>query len=198
LCAVEQWKLAHGDTRTAAASVAKIRSLVPIIIPLRIGGDVTPLLDGTPSCPPILEATLAIAQGRNDSRSLEVLDSLLARGPMDVGAQSANLVAAQLHETRGDKRGALKVVRRRALTVGGLVSLAAGLREEGRLAEALGDKAGAVRAYSHYLALRINPEPALQQEVASIRAALSRLHGSATAADDQKANALNATTAGTH
>jgi tetratricopeptide (TPR) repeat protein len=176
LCAVEQWKLAHGDTRTAASSIARIRSIVPVITPLRIGGDVTPLLDETPSCPAMLEASLAAAPGHDDhGRALERLDSLLARGPMDFGAQSGGLLSAHLHESRGDLRGALRAVRRRPLTVGGLVSLAPALFQEGRLAELTGDKEGAKRAYLHYLALRLDPEPSLHSEVASVRDAMGRL-----------------------
>jgi hypothetical protein len=49
------------------------------------------------------------------------------------------------------------------------------LREEGRLAARLGDRAGAIRAYEHYLALRSNPEPALLPARDSIRAEVNRL-----------------------
>jgi eukaryotic-like serine/threonine-protein kinase len=176
LCAVEQWKLAHGDVRTASASIARIRGLAHVIAPLRIGGDVTPLVDETPSCPVMLEATLAAQIHSEDAgRALERLDSLLARGPMDFGAQTAGLLSARLHEERGDLRGALAAVRRRPLTVGGLVSLASALREEGRLAELVGDRRGALRAYLHYLALRVDPEPAMAPEVASVRDAVRRI-----------------------
>jgi hypothetical protein len=51
------------------------------------------------------------------------------------------------------------------------------LREEGRLAAAVGDTAGAIRAYDHYLALRATPsdyEPwRLQRD--SVRAELAAL-----------------------
>jgi hypothetical protein len=46
------------------------------------------------------------------------------------------------------------------------------LREEGRLAALLGDREGAIKAYSHYLALRYNPEPAVKPEVDRVRAQL--------------------------
>jgi hypothetical protein len=55
----------------------------------------------------------------------------------------------------------------------GLLSYA--LREEGRLAALAGDPAGAIRAYSHYLALRYNPEPSLKPQVDQVRAELARL-----------------------
>ena len=46
------------------------------------------------------------------------------------------------------------------------------LREEGRLASLTGDRAGAIRAYRHYLTLRSEAEPALQPEVRAVRAEL--------------------------
>ena len=45
------------------------------------------------------------------------------------------------------------------------------------LAALVGDRAGAIEAYSHYLALRHNPEPAVKPEVDSVRAELARLVG---------------------
>ena len=51
------------------------------------------------------------------------------------------------------------------------------LREEGRLAALVGDTAGAIGAYQHYLALRSDPEPPLRAERDSARAELARLVG---------------------
>jgi hypothetical protein len=51
------------------------------------------------------------------------------------------------------------------------------LREEGRLAALVGDRAGAIKAYSHYLALRHNPEPTVKPEVGRVRSELARLVG---------------------
>ena len=53
--------------------------------------------------------------------------------------------------------------------------MATHLREEGRLAAKLGDRAGAIRAYDHYLALRSNPEPALIADRDRVRAEVDRL-----------------------
>ena len=182
LCAVEQWNLAHGDTRTATAAISRLKAITPLIVPLRVGGDVTPLVGEEPSCPAILEATLAAELRRTDAEhALERLDSLLARGLTDVGAQIGGLTSAKLHEARGDYRGALDMVRRRPLVAGALVSLASSLREEGHLAELVGDRGAAIRAYQHYLALRVDPEPALVPEVAGVQAALRRLQNPAVA-----------------
>ncbi|MBA3560881.1 MAG: hypothetical protein H0W30_20085 [Gemmatimonadaceae bacterium] len=51
------------------------------------------------------------------------------------------------------------------------------MREEGRLAAATGDREGAIRAYSHYLALRENAEPSLAHQVAQVRAEFQKLIG---------------------
>ena len=51
------------------------------------------------------------------------------------------------------------------------------LREEGRLAALVGDREGAIKAYSHYLALRYNPEPSVKPEVDRVRAELALLVG---------------------
>ena len=53
--------------------------------------------------------------------------------------------------------------------------LATYLRMEGRLAERVGDRDGAIRAYEHYLALRHHPEPGTQTPADSVRAELTRL-----------------------
>ena len=38
-----------------------------------------------------------------------------------------------------------------------------------------GDRAGAIKAYRHYLALRSDPEPALRPAVEAVRAELAKL-----------------------
>jgi hypothetical protein len=49
------------------------------------------------------------------------------------------------------------------------------VREEGRLAALNGDVEGAIAAYEHYLALRSDPDPELEAEVADVRAEYERL-----------------------
>ena len=51
------------------------------------------------------------------------------------------------------------------------------LREEGRLLALSGDTTGAIRAYRHYLALRPDPEPIAQAEVAQVAQELATLVG---------------------
>ena len=90
----------------------------------------------------------------------------------------ANLILARLWEQLGDRANALRAVRRRSggFLLGPLY-LSTFLREEGRLAALTGDTTGAIRAYRHYLALRPNPEPIAQAEVAQVAQELATLVG---------------------
>jgi hypothetical protein len=79
----------------------------------------------------------------------------------------------------GHIAGALRAVRRcRHYDV--LMYLSPCLREEGRLARLVGDRAGAIKADRHYLALRYNPEPAVRPEVDRVRAELALLMSRST------------------
>jgi TolB-like protein len=86
------------------------------------------------------------------------------------------LVLVHAYEASGDDAGALRVIRR-GIWFQPPRNLSTLLREEGKLAARLGDRAGAVRALEHYLALRSNPEPPLRAERDSIQAEVNRLKG---------------------
>ena len=155
-------------------------------------------------CAVLLEAKLAAASGAaGAAEALDRLDTLMRSGPggqrngppvaftlspayvrstvgiSPVGFEDfANLEVAHLRERQGDLRAALAAVRRRPYAYHLTDYLAAHLREEGRLAAMTRDRAGAVRAYRHYLALRSDPEPALRPAVDTIRAELAKLVGS--------------------
>jgi len=85
-----------------------------------------------------------------------------------------NLALAHAYEESGDEAGALRVIRRGVWYYPPRM-LSVQLREEGRLAARLGDRAGAIRAYEHYLALRSDPEPVFLPQRDSIRAEVNRL-----------------------
>ena len=127
----------------------------------------------------VLESQLAARQ--NSPRAAELLgrlDSILLAGYESVGL-SGNLVAARLHEQRGELPAALAAVRRRVFDLDDTPIYVTYFREEGRLAALAGDRAGAARAYRRYLALRIDPEPRLEAQVAQVRAELKAVeHGS--------------------
>jgi len=155
LCVVEWWRLVHGDTRTARAVIR------------RLAGD-------RRHCGVLLEALLASAEHRADAdAAFGQLDTLLLTGE---GRSSWIMPVVRWREAQGDVRRALRTVRR-CVRYGRTVNVSNCLREEGHLAELVGDREGAIKAYSHYLALRYNPEPAVKPEVDQVRAELARLVG---------------------
>jgi eukaryotic-like serine/threonine-protein kinase len=123
----------------------------------------------------ILEAQIAARRhDRAAAAWLRQLDSLLA-DPLDEWMPCwGNMVAARLHEARGELGAALVAMRRRSW---GLLcpSYVVYHREEGRLAALTGDTTGAIRAYSRYLALRSDAEPRFQPKVQQVRSALAAL-----------------------
>jgi len=90
------------------------------------------------------------------------------------------LTLARAYERLGEPPKALEAARRRGYTFASGAFLSSFLREEGRLAAIVGDTAGAVKAYRHYLALRSDAEPAVKPEVARIHAELQKLDRAST------------------
>jgi serine/threonine-protein kinase len=156
ICPVEWWRLAHGDTRTARRAITR-------------------LADGKFfGCGVLLEALLAAAEHRSDAgEEFGRLDSLLTAGG---GLSGWTMQVARWREAQGDLRGALRATRRRPGYFPPL-TLSYCLRQEGRLAALVGDRDGAIKAYTHYLALRYNPEPSIKPEVDRVRAELAQLVG---------------------
>jgi len=154
ICNLELWRLAHGDTSTVRANMRRLE-----------GGKAD-------ECNTMLRAlAAAVAHSPDTNETLREFEQQMARGHYKWWR---NLVLARLHEERGDLVSALRAVRRRpGYSPNAAPSYA--LREEGRLAALVGDTAGAIRAYSHYLALRYNPEPSIKPEVERVRAELARL-----------------------
>jgi TolB-like protein len=120
------------------------------------------------------EMLIASRARRADGAALRALvDSVALDGCCEL-PPFASLTLAYAYEESGDPAGALRVIRRGVWYYPPRM-LSTHLREEGRLAARLGDRAGAIRAYEHYLALRSNPEPALRAERDRIRAEVDRL-----------------------
>jgi tetratricopeptide (TPR) repeat protein len=156
ICPVEWWRLAHGNTRTARSAIARLA-----------GGHAW-------GCGLLLEALLAAVQHRPDAgAAFGRLDSLLRAGG---GVPGWAMEVARWREGQGDLQGALRATRL-VPRYFPILNLSYALREQGRLAALVGDRAGAIKAYSHYLALRYNPEPAVKPEVDRVRAELAQLVG---------------------
>lgn len=171
ICGVEQWRLWGGDTSSIARSLETLRRADPKVDP---PGAAT--LAST--CATLLEAIRGHVEGAADADvRIARLDSVMRTAPRLSGWSYGNLALARLREARGDQQGALDAARRRPHLWWSDVYWACHLREEGRLAELLGDREGAIRAYKHYLALRHAPEPGVEAEVEGVRSALHRLRG---------------------
>ena len=165
-CALAHWRLASNDVRGAEAALGVMRRAMAS----------SPAIESSPVCAAAVEARLAAARRRPDAAAaLDRLDSLLRVGSdvRQLLPSVATVIAARLYETRGDVSHALAIVRRRTSWTNQLLSTQ--LREEGRLAALLGDTAGAIGAYRHYLALRSDPEPPLRPDAERVRAELMRL-----------------------
>jgi len=167
-----QWSLAHGNTRSIDEALAKLRTPEP-----GAGrGSITSFYE---TCVAAIEAWRAVVDHRPGSRMLmERLDSLMLTGPAWHWALPDYRVAARLWDASGEPVRALAAIRRRRMDVH--LYLAPDLREEGRLALAAGDTAGAVAVWRHYLALRSDPEPALRAEAAQVRRQADLLSASLT------------------
>jgi hypothetical protein len=124
----------------------------------------------------ILEAQIAAQRhDRFAAERLRQLDSMLTDPVEDMVPLVGNLVAARLHEERGELAAALAAVRRRWWGQWVDPGYVVYHREEGRLAALAGDTAGAIRAYRRYLTLRGDAEPPLQPRVRQVRTALAAL-----------------------
>ena len=87
-----------------------------------------------------------------------------------------NFVLARVWEAQGNRRRALSAIRLYSIGVrNAIFGVGLRLREEGRLAAAVGDVDRAIQAYRMYLDYRKDAEPSMQAERDSVRAALGRL-----------------------
>jgi hypothetical protein len=132
-------------------------------------------------CTRLIEAILEGQSARNSQwAALERLDSLVRQGHSGfLQTSGMNLVIARLRELQGDLPAALEATRRRTVmyTFDAML-IPALVREEGRLAALVGDTAGAIRAYNHYLSLRSDPDPGpMKEEVDRVRRHLAELVG---------------------
>jgi hypothetical protein len=153
------WYLDRGDTVRAAAATdwlqrhADSRNSVFSVVPAML---------------------IATSARRPDGVVLRALVDSMARDGCCALPPFVNFALAHAYEESGDEAGALRAIRR-GVGYNPPRMLAVQRREEGRLAARLGDRAGAIRAYEHYLALRSDPEPPFVAQRDSIRAKVNRL-----------------------
>lgn len=166
VCVVQQWRVGHGDFAGTPAAIARLRVPDPSAPAWLIAQNA--------GCSAALEAFQAAVGARPEAgRLIQRADSTVRAIPGWRWSFPRHRVVARLYEARREWGRALPVIRRRPQ--GKVRYLAGDLREEGRLAALAGDTAGAVHAYRHYLALRLDPEPALRRQVEAVRGVLARL-----------------------
>lgn len=167
-----QWHAWHGDTERIAPTIALLeaegeRAGMPqgsrgIVIALLRAIDA-----GVRRTPDAARRIAQLEETRMSARGIDptvMVDGLVPW-----------IAASRLHEMRGDLPAALRAIRQNYYHFFATDHLASRKREEGRLALATGDVEGAIAAWRHYLALRTDPDPALQPEVERVRADLARL-----------------------
>lgn len=104
------------------------------------------------------------------ARRIAQADSLMNQVPSASHVGVGPVALARCHEALGDPAGALRVLGRQSLDpTYGPTALAGILYDEGRLALQAGDRARALRAWRHFLALRADPEPLLIPQRDSIQ-----------------------------
>jgi serine/threonine-protein kinase len=168
-CALEQWRLAHGELTSVGRTIAFLAAADPKL-------DDSQTRANAIACTVLLTAWNAVAtRGSDAPQKVAALDSLVRTGPSSTSLQQGNLLLARLYEAQGDLPRAAQTIKRRVFALGVPVYLATYLREEGRLAALTGDRDGAIRAYRHYLTLRDDPEPSLLRQASEVRKELAKL-----------------------
>jgi hypothetical protein len=174
--AVGQYALRHGKPAIAHRAAGDLSRAQPV-------GDSAWQTNEPKAYALLLQAQLAARERSAEAATLLLrLDSILTNPPAPMGGSAAadfvvpaNFVAARLHEETGDLPGALAAIRRRFIGIANYPQYVQYLREEGRLAALVGDRAGAIRAYRHYLTLRSDPEARLRPQADAVRHELAAL-----------------------
>ena len=139
----------------------------------------------------LLEGLALLRRGDADAAgtALDRADALLLEGPplQPLGGprglrtdvyDALVLATAEAYEALGDEEKALAVLERESSFISGHWPFAPRFaRDRGRLAALTGDTARAIREYQHYVRMRAAPEPALEAELAEVRASLQALGG---------------------
>lgn len=165
LCVLSQWRLSGGDTAGVQVAIDALH---------RAGATVRHLPPVSPApaaCAELLDASLVALMRPNDALGrVERLDSLALTSQTAGDAIAyAPIVIARLYERLGQPRRALQAIRKRSYMSSWPRYLATAWREEGRLAQVVGDSAGAKQAYESYLALRTSPEDDVVPQVEQVR-----------------------------
>jgi DNA-binding SARP family transcriptional activator/TolB-like protein len=175
LCVLSQWRASSGDTAgmsTAIDALHRAAATTRYLLPVTAAPG---------ACAELLEGWLAVLVKRGDALSrVERLDSLALTSQTAGDAIAyAPILVARLYERLGQPGRALQAIRKRSYMSGWPRYLATAWREEGRLAQIVGDGGGAKTAYERYLALRVSPEESVAAQVDQVRSLLASVKTSA-------------------
>jgi hypothetical protein len=170
VCVLAQWQLARGDTAAARQSALALRDAPP---DAAVG--VVPAATPPAACAALLDAASAVAERRTDAAALVArVDSLaLTTSTAGDAPTYAPVLLARLHARLGDARAAYEAVRRRAYMAGWTPYQATALREEARYAAEAGLPEPARAALAQFVALRADPDDALQAQTDEARRTLA-------------------------
>ena len=173
LCVLSQRRIARGDTTGVPNAIDALRRAGATIRQL------PPVSAAPASCAELLDGSLVALMRRGDALTrIERLDSLALTSQTAGDAIAyAPILIARLYERIGQPRRALQAIRKRSYMSSWPRYLATAWREEGRLAQLVGDHAGAREAYENYLAFRSTPEDDIVPQVQQVRRLLAALTG---------------------
>ena len=170
---MEPWRLAHGDTSQTRKSIQRLRAIARNVSPSDAVTAETEIA--------FIEMMHADVAGSASLRhAVERLDSLLLLQDVSATATSRlaqeTIVAARIWEKLGEPQRALSMIGRYPVwSTENVPYLGLQLREQGRIAVIAGDHRRAIRAYRHYLGMRVNAEPVKAAEVDSVKRELARI-----------------------
>jgi tetratricopeptide (TPR) repeat protein len=168
-CAAGQWRGWHGEPVRASAMAQLLDGMVT---------DSADTATFEAACSLVIRSLIAHADNVEQSRQLlQRADSIAGLGPSagHHSLRTLNFSIARLHEVHGSPALALRAVRRHVVLPATRLQLSTRYREEGRLADQLGDRDAAIAAYTRFLALRTDPESALAGQIDEVRARLAAI-----------------------
>ena len=151
------------------------REMVPVLRRTMANGQKIGAIRRESLCLAFIEGVLQMSTNPSSATAvLARLETLSLDGPGDFFWAPFQLELARLQEQRGDRAKALEIIRRRPyFTAEARSFLTTFLREEGRLAAAVGDREGAAKALRHYLVLRQGADERLRPQIDSVRELLA-------------------------
>jgi tetratricopeptide (TPR) repeat protein len=166
-CVLALWQLRDGDVASARSVAGRLEDGAD---------DPDPRHGQNALCALLLRASASERAGDGDAATLlDRLVAVLDDGPTEASLGWATLEAAWMLERRGDVAGAARVAAYRRSNLPFQFAGSTTLLEAGRLAEATGDRAGALEAYRWYFGPRQRPDARFTAREDSIRARFPEL-----------------------